>query len=118
LFDFLGLAKCGECSGAITAEKHTKLYKRTDRTVEYTYYRCSKIKTNTCKNILIKSKLRSNLGKLFCEHPCRRTPPKSFLSGRIRTQTKRKKNHRVLFLSISTNSRKLKKKQIVCLRDT
>ena len=28
LFDFLGLVKCGECSGAITAEKHTKYYKR------------------------------------------------------------------------------------------
>src|SRR3989339_580285 len=42
LFNFLGLVKCGECGGAITAEKHTKYYKRTNRTVEYIYYRCSK----------------------------------------------------------------------------
>ena len=47
LFNFLGLVKCGECGGAITAEKHTKYYKRTNRTVEYVYYRCSK-KIGTC----------------------------------------------------------------------
>ncbi len=42
LFNFLGLVKCGECGGAITAEKHTKFYRRTNRKVDYVYYRCSK----------------------------------------------------------------------------
>ena len=41
-FDYLGLAKCGECGASITAEKHHKHYRRTNRDVEYVYYRCSK----------------------------------------------------------------------------
>ncbi|KKR49979.1 MAG: Recombinase [Candidatus Curtissbacteria bacterium GW2011_GWA1_40_16] len=41
-FDFLGLVKCGECGGSITAEKHIKIYRRTNRTATYIYYRCSK----------------------------------------------------------------------------
>ena len=41
-FDFLGLIKCGECGGTITAEKHMKHYKRTGRDATYIYYRCSK----------------------------------------------------------------------------
>ena len=46
-FDYLGLAKCGECGASITAEKHRKHYRRTNRDVEYIYYRCSK-KRGTC----------------------------------------------------------------------
>ena len=38
-FDYLGLAKCGECGASITAEKHKKHYRRTNRDVEYVYYR-------------------------------------------------------------------------------
>jgi len=41
-FDYMGLAKCGECGACITAEKHRKHYRRTNRDVEYIYYRCSK----------------------------------------------------------------------------
>ena len=41
-FDYLGLAKCGECGASITAEKHNKHYRCTNRDVEYIYYRCSK----------------------------------------------------------------------------
>ncbi len=41
-FSFLGLIKCKECGASITAEKHTKYYKKTNRTVNYTYYRCTK----------------------------------------------------------------------------
>lgn len=37
-----GLARCGECGAAITAELHTKFYKRTRGNVSYTYYRCTK----------------------------------------------------------------------------
>ncbi len=41
-FPFLGIFKCRQCGGAITAEKHTKFYKGTNRTVTYFYYRCTK----------------------------------------------------------------------------
>jgi len=41
-FPFIGMAKCGECGSAITAESHTKYYKRTDRVATYNYYRCTK----------------------------------------------------------------------------
>ena len=63
-FDFLGLVKCGECSGSITAEKHVKYYKRTNRTATYIYYRCTKKKgVGTCNqkyitNLDLEKKLR------------------------------------------------------------
>ena len=41
-FAFSGLAKCGECGAAITAETHTKVYPKTRGAVEYIYYRCTK----------------------------------------------------------------------------
>ena len=44
-FDFLGIAHCGECGCAITAEKHRKHYLRRNVDVDYHYYRCSKKKT-------------------------------------------------------------------------
>ncbi|MEK7573164.1 MAG: recombinase family protein [Patescibacteria group bacterium] len=41
-FPFLGIFKCKECGVAITAEKHAKFYKGTNRTATYFYYRCTK----------------------------------------------------------------------------
>ena len=41
-FTFSGLMRCGECGATITAEQHIKHYKRTNRTVKYIYYRCTK----------------------------------------------------------------------------
>ncbi|OGM24933.1 hypothetical protein A3D00_05350 [Candidatus Woesebacteria bacterium RIFCSPHIGHO2_02_FULL_38_9] len=41
-FAFAGLATCGECDAAITAETHTKIYPKTRGKVEYIYYRCTK----------------------------------------------------------------------------
>jgi site-specific DNA recombinase len=41
-FPFKSLLKCGECGRAITAETHTKHYKRTNRSATYIYYRCTK----------------------------------------------------------------------------
>ena len=41
-FAFSGLATCGECGAAITAETHTKFYPKTRGKVEYIYYRCTK----------------------------------------------------------------------------
>ncbi|MEK7577602.1 MAG: recombinase family protein [Patescibacteria group bacterium] len=41
-FIFAGLARCGECGAAITAEIHKKYYRRTERAAEYIYYRCTK----------------------------------------------------------------------------
>ena len=41
-FPFIGLARCGECGAAITAETHKKHYARTNRTAVYNYYRCTR----------------------------------------------------------------------------
>ena len=41
-FDFLGLVKCGECGGSITAEKHIRFYPTKNRTAVFIYYCCSK----------------------------------------------------------------------------
>ena len=41
-FAFAGLATCGECGAAITAETHTKVYPKTRGKVQYIYYRCTK----------------------------------------------------------------------------
>ncbi len=43
-FDFTGFIKCKNCDSFITAERHKKYYKKTDRHAEYTYYRCVKKK--------------------------------------------------------------------------
>ena len=64
LFDYLGLAKCGECGAAITAEKHNKHYKRTNRDVEYVYYRCSKKKGYCSQKYVEQSKLIPQLHSL------------------------------------------------------
>jgi site-specific DNA recombinase len=39
---FCGLFRCGFCGMMITGEQKTKYYKGTNRTVTYTYYRCTK----------------------------------------------------------------------------
>ena len=41
-FAFIGLARCGQCGGAITAESHQRYYPQTGRHVEYIHYRCTK----------------------------------------------------------------------------
>ena len=40
-FPFIGLARCGECGGAITAESHTRKYKN-GNSPTFIYYRCTK----------------------------------------------------------------------------
>ena len=40
-FPFIGLARCGECGGAITAEAHPRKYKN-GNSPTFTYYRCTK----------------------------------------------------------------------------
>ncbi|MBM3283885.1 recombinase family protein [Candidatus Gottesmanbacteria bacterium] len=64
LFNFLGLVKCGECGGAITAEKHTKYYRRTNRKVEYVYYRCSKKKGKCLQKYIDKEEIEKQLRKI------------------------------------------------------
>lgn len=41
-FAFTGLARCGECGAAITAEIQTKFYSTTRGKVDYIYYHCTK----------------------------------------------------------------------------
>lgn len=79
-FEFTGLLKCKECGCAITAETHTKHYKKTDRVAKYVYYRCTK-KINDCtqayipeekfelqlREIVWKSGLSSYWYKGFCD---------------------------------------------------
>jgi DNA invertase Pin-like site-specific DNA recombinase len=55
-FPFLGLMKCSECGASITAEKHTKFYKGTNRRPTYVYYRCTK-KMGPCSQKMIKGEL-------------------------------------------------------------
>ena len=40
-FPFIGLARCGECGGAITAESHSRKYKN-GNSPTFIYYRCTK----------------------------------------------------------------------------
>ncbi len=66
-FPFTGLLKCGECGFSITAEGHTKYYKRADRTANYVYYRCTK-KGNYCSQPYItESDLTKQINKLIKE---------------------------------------------------
>lgn len=41
-FMLTGFIKCAECGASITAEQHTKHYRRTKRSATYVYYRCTK----------------------------------------------------------------------------
>ncbi len=41
-FDLTGLFRCQQCGCALTATKKTKYYPRTQNTVAYTYYHCTK----------------------------------------------------------------------------
>ncbi|MBU4210404.1 zinc ribbon domain-containing protein [Patescibacteria group bacterium] len=62
-FKLTGLIKCKECGAGITAEQHTKHYKRTKRKATYIYYRCTK-KAGPCHQPYIsKNNLVSQLTK-------------------------------------------------------
>jgi len=60
-FAFSGLMRCGECGATITAEQHIKYYKRTNRTVKYIYYRCTKKIKSCSQPYLEENKLFSQL---------------------------------------------------------
>ncbi|KKT66868.1 MAG: Recombinase [Candidatus Curtissbacteria bacterium GW2011_GWC1_44_33] len=53
-FPFVGIARCAECGGAITAEIHTKYYRGTDRTANYIYYHCTKKMGKYCSQAYIR----------------------------------------------------------------
>ena len=90
-FDFLGLVKCGECGGAITAEKHTKYYKRTNRKVEYIYYRCSK-KMGVCSQKYIdKVEIEKQLRKIVLRASLPPHAAKKFLEWADKDANREKK---------------------------
>ena len=60
-FAFSGLMRCGECGAVITAEEHIKHYRRTNRTVRYVYYRCTKKIKNCSQPYLEETKLSDQL---------------------------------------------------------
>ena len=53
--------RCGECGATITAEQHIKQYRRTNRTVKYIYYRCTKKIKDCSQPYLEESKLFGQL---------------------------------------------------------
>ncbi len=57
-FPFIGLARCGECGGAITAESHSRKYKNGNNPT-FIYYRCTK-KFGVCNQKYIS---QNNLAK-------------------------------------------------------
>ncbi len=59
-FDFRGLAKCGECTGAITAQ-----YATNDSGTRYIYYRCSKKKGKCSQPYLQENALATQLRTLL-----------------------------------------------------
>ena len=62
-FPFIGLARCGECGGAITAESHSRKYKN-GNSPTFTYYRCTK-KFGKCNQKYITA---FNLAKQLRKH--------------------------------------------------
>ncbi len=69
-YPFAGFMKCGYCGYKITAETRTKFYKGTNRTVRYTYYRCTrKSKTVDCREPFIREdELVGQLNQLIKKH--------------------------------------------------
>lgn len=65
-FAFRGLARCGECQAAITAETHEKFYKRTDRHARYNYYHCThKLGPCSQKGMFSETDFKNNSEKYF-----------------------------------------------------
>ena len=67
-FPFIGLARCGECGGAVTAESHSRKYKN-GNSPTFTYYRCSK-KFGVCNQkyiseINLAKQLRRKIRSIF-----------------------------------------------------
>ena len=58
---FKGLIRCAECGCSITAETKTKQYKRTNRTAEYTYYRCTRKRGVCSQSAITESELENML---------------------------------------------------------
>ena len=66
-FAFSGLATCGECGAAITAETHTKVYPKTRGEVQYIYYRCTK-KLKPCNQKYVNEpELEGQLRQIVCD---------------------------------------------------
>ena len=92
-FAFTGLARCGECGAAITAEIQTKFYPTTRGKVDYIYYHCTKkIKPCFQKGYLREEALEQRLRKFVTKaglHPGWR---KYFENWMKRDEKKDKKN--------------------------
>ncbi len=112
-FNFLGLMKCAECGSSITAEKHTKHYKGTNRSVEYTYYRCTK-KLGKCSQRYISSKkLVKQLENIVFDVSLPQSWTSDWLSWIKRDEAKEKRkfkeNSQLLESSIQSTQSKLDK---------
>ena len=65
-FAFRGLATCGECGAAITAEQHIKKYKHHSQT--FVYYRCTKKLKPCTQKYIAESDLSDQMRKIV--HSC------------------------------------------------
>ena len=64
-FPFIGLARCGECGGAITSESHTRKYKNGNTSI-FTYYRCTKKFGKCSQRYVREADLAKQLRKSVC----------------------------------------------------
>ena len=87
-FQFLGLATCGECGSAITAEKHHKLYKRKNIYVDYYYYRCSKKKKACHQSYLPSTTFENQLRQIIFNASLSPLAAKKFLEWANRDSQK------------------------------
>ena len=99
LFNFLGMIKCGECGSMITAEKHTKIYKRTNRIVEYVYYRCSKKKGTCLQKYISKEEIEEQIRKILLQASLPQSAAKKFLKWADKDVAKEKEQSSSVVLS-------------------
>lgn len=60
-FDLKGFFRCGTCNAQITAERHTKFIKKTQRQKSYNYYKCSRRKKDIpCNQGTVSEKILSD----------------------------------------------------------
>ncbi len=64
VFTFLGLLRCKECGASVTAERHVKFYKGTNRSATYIYYRCTKKMGPCSQKMVTAQELEDQLRKI------------------------------------------------------
>ena len=105
---FCGLLHCAECGMMITGEQKTKYYKGTNRTVTYTYYRCTKkSKTKKCHQLFIRQEeLDKQLSEMIQEVSLRQDWAEWMLN---KLKEEEKQSAQSCFAFVQENREKIKK---------